>query len=199
MSSTRVPTKSTLLFIGLSLLVAVSYYVTGKLGLLLAIPPGFATAVWAPAGVPLAAVLLGGYRYAFGVFLGSFVTNIDISLSAFTQDTWHQALLVAAAIALGAALQACFGNFLIKRVLHYPNPLYTKRSIFLFALLSGPMSCLVNASISNFALWATSILPFARISINWLTWWIGDTIGVLIWERNIKVTNSQACATLYVL
>jgi len=43
----------------LSLLAAV-YFATAKLSLSLAIPPGYATAVWPPAGVALAAVLLVG-------------------------------------------------------------------------------------------------------------------------------------------
>ena len=38
--------------------MAAAYYVVGRLGLLLAIPPGFATAVWPPSGIALAGTLL---------------------------------------------------------------------------------------------------------------------------------------------
>ncbi len=40
--------------------VAAAYFAAGKLGLLLAIPPGYATAVWPPSGIALAAALLAG-------------------------------------------------------------------------------------------------------------------------------------------
>lgn len=38
--------------------VAAAYFVTAKISLLLAIPPGYATAVWPAAGIALAAALL---------------------------------------------------------------------------------------------------------------------------------------------
>ena len=38
--------------------IATAYWATGRLALLLAIPPGYATAVWPPAGIALAAFLV---------------------------------------------------------------------------------------------------------------------------------------------
>ena len=40
--------------------VAVAYWATARLGLLLAVSPGYACAIWPPAGVALAALLIGG-------------------------------------------------------------------------------------------------------------------------------------------
>ena len=59
--------------------VAAAYYVGGKAGLLLAIPPGYATAVWPPSGLALVAVLLHGYRVWPGVLLGSMLLNVEIT------------------------------------------------------------------------------------------------------------------------
>jgi len=59
--------------------VAIVYAVAGKLSLLLAIPPGYATAVWPAAGIALAAVLLCGYRVLPGVWIGSFLVNCNTS------------------------------------------------------------------------------------------------------------------------
>ncbi len=53
------------------ILFAAAYYLSGRLGLLLAIPPGYATAIWPPAGIALAVTLLRGYRVLPGVWLGS--------------------------------------------------------------------------------------------------------------------------------
>ena len=41
-------------------LIAVCYVVTGRLGLLLAVPPGYATAIFPPAGIAAAAMLTAG-------------------------------------------------------------------------------------------------------------------------------------------
>ena len=49
--------------------VALAYGVAARLTLFLAIPPGYATAVWPAAGIALAGVLLCGYRVWPGLVL----------------------------------------------------------------------------------------------------------------------------------
>ena len=48
------------------------YIVTGRLGLLLATPPGYATAVFLPAGIAVTATFVAGASALPGTFLGSF-------------------------------------------------------------------------------------------------------------------------------
>jgi len=48
-------------------LVATAYFAAAKLALLVAIPPGYATAIWPGSGIALAALLLGGNRLWPGV------------------------------------------------------------------------------------------------------------------------------------
>ena len=62
--------------------IATAYYLTGRLGLLLAIPPGYATAVWLPSGIALAAILIGGYRRWPGVLFASLLLNMAVSFEA---------------------------------------------------------------------------------------------------------------------
>ncbi len=47
-------------WIAWTLLVAVGYILAGRMGQLLAFPPNYATAIWPPSGIALAAVLLIG-------------------------------------------------------------------------------------------------------------------------------------------
>ena len=56
--------------------LAFAYFVTARLSLLLAIPPGYATAVWPPSGIALAAILLAGPRMWPGVWIGAALTNL---------------------------------------------------------------------------------------------------------------------------
>src|ERR687887_679084 len=60
--------------------IAAAYYAVGRLSLLLAIPPGYATAVFPASGIALAAALLRGYRVWPGILLGSFLINVWTSL-----------------------------------------------------------------------------------------------------------------------
>src|SRR5207245_6994480 len=66
----------------LVLVIATAYWVTGRLSLLLAIPPGYATAIWPASGIALAGVLLCGYGVWPGIVLGSFLVNIWSCLDA---------------------------------------------------------------------------------------------------------------------
>jgi len=63
--------------------LALAYALIGWLGLYLAVPPGYATAVFLPAGIAVAAVLIAGIESLAGVFAGSLLLNIWIGYSSF--------------------------------------------------------------------------------------------------------------------
>ena len=58
------------------LLLTVIYLIAGKLGLRLAFVNPSATAVWAPTGIALAALLVLGHQVWPGIFFGAFLVNI---------------------------------------------------------------------------------------------------------------------------
>jgi PAS domain S-box-containing protein len=157
--------------------MAVAYFVFGKLGLLLAIPPGYATAIWPPSGIALGALLLLGGRFWPAIWLGSFLTNISTS---FNPNATEQSLMVAAIVGGGAALQAVFGMKLIKRFIETPLQLIRERDILLFFILAGPVTHVVNATVGTTTLLIAGAIPPAALTANWWTWWTGDTIGALI-------------------
>jgi integral membrane sensor domain MASE1 len=65
----------------LLVVLAIAYFATAKTSLLLAIPPGYATAVWPPSGIALAALLLQGIRLWPGIWLGAAVANFTVEQS----------------------------------------------------------------------------------------------------------------------
>lgn len=143
-------------YLGLILLVAAAYAGSGRLGLLLAIPPGYATAVWPPSGIALAGMLVLGYRLWPGVWLGSFVVNLWPASDATQAVSVHSAA-VAAGLGVGATLQAASGAFLIHRFVGFPNPLNTEADVVRFFVLGGPVSCLVAATVGNMALFCLGV------------------------------------------
>ena len=162
------------------LYLALAYYITGTLGLFLAIPPGYATVVWPASGIALAGSLLFGYRTAVGIWLGSFLVNLSITTSSFSQPPGLEGLLIAAGIGLGAGLQAVLGGILIRRVVGFPNSLQKSGPILLFLALGGPVSCLVNATLGVTLLSLADLIQADEILYSWVTWWVGDTIGVIL-------------------
>jgi signal transduction histidine kinase/integral membrane sensor domain MASE1 len=174
-----------------NLAVGAAYWIAGRLGLLLAIPPGYATAVWPPSGFALAGILLWGYRALPGVWLGSFLINIGTSLDASSWDTFVESLLVPAAIASGATLQAALGTFLIRRFVGYTNLLVQELEVVWILVLGGPVACLVNASTGVGALTLRGLVPLDSALFNWWTWWVGDSIGVLVFTPLVLVWTAR--------
>src|SRR5215472_19309142 len=86
-----------------------AYVVCGRLGLLLAVPPGYATAVFVPAGIAVAAMFMAGPATLPGTFLGSFLLNVWVS-DAITQRLDATGVVSAFIIALASAAQAAVGG-----------------------------------------------------------------------------------------
>lgn len=161
------------------LLLAFAYLLAGRLALLLAIPPGFATAIFPPLGVSLAAVLLWGNPLLLGVFIGSVLLNTSISMASGGQLSFSM-VMVAAEIAVGSSLAAWIGASLIRKFVGFPNELMDEWSIFLFFVLGGPVASSVSATVGVASLCLNGVIPLSQVLYSWATWWTGDTIGVLI-------------------
>ena len=157
------------------LLLVLAYVVAGRLALLLAIPPGFATAIFPPMGIGLAATLLWGYRLLPGVLIGSTMLNLSIAPALDAG-----ALQIALGIALGSTLACALGAWLIRRHVGFPDSLTGERSIFLTLLLGGPLACLLSAGLGSGSLVLNGVIPAAQWPTSAWTWWVGDSIGVLI-------------------
>src|SRR5262245_38883422 len=59
-------------------LLAGAYWAAARVGLTLDAVSGFATLVWPPSGIALAAVVLGGPQVLPGVALGAFLANVYV-------------------------------------------------------------------------------------------------------------------------
>jgi len=162
-----------------ALFLAAAYVFFGWLGSLLAVPPGYATAVFPASGVALAALLLYGAPLAPGVWLGSFAMNLAIGYQGSRHVTATTAAL-AATIAIGSTAQALAGVWLIRRAIGFPNALDREKDIGLFLLLGGPLSCLVSATTGVTSLHLYGVIATDQYFQNWVVWWVGDAIGVVV-------------------
>lgn len=163
-------------------LIATAYFLAGRLGQLLAVPPSYATAIWPASGIAVTGVLLAGYRVWPGLFLGALLVNgwTPLSDADGIRDA-AEALLVPASISAGATLQALIGAFLVRRFVGFPNPLNQDNLILSFLALCGPVACLVGASWGVASLAAIGAIEGpSQLALNWWTWWVGDVIGVII-------------------
>ena len=158
--------------------LVVAYFVTGWLGLLVAIPPGYATAVWPASGIALAGILWWGARVWPGIWLGSFLVNVWVALTATNAEINVTSLAVAAAIAVGSTLQALLGAFLLQRWVGVGR-LFERGSTILAFVAVEALSCLLAPTWGVTSLCFAGIVDWTAFLDSWRTWWLGDLIGVL--------------------
>ena len=152
-----------------AVLLASVYYSAAKASLLLAIPPGYATAVWPPSGIALAALLILGKRCWLGVWIGAAAVNLTVE-SSFP---------AAAAIATGNTLEALAGTALIRRMIGPSNPFARGEDVVKFVAVAV-LSPLVAATTALAPLSLAHDLPGPELFRNWWTWWQGDAAGIVI-------------------
>jgi len=160
------------------LLLTVAYLVSGKLGLMLALPPGYVSPIFPPAGIAVAAALIGGRKPLPWIFIGSLLLNIWVGYSDSRQID-VLGFTVAAVIAIASMLQAAIGGWGLRRLIGYPVSFDHGAEVLCFMLLA-PVICLISASLSVSGLWVLGIIDSASFATNWAVWWVGDTLGLLV-------------------
>jgi len=157
-------------YLGQVSLLAAAYFAAAKASLMLAIPPGYATAVWPPSGIALAALLLLGTRVWPGVWLGAALVNLTVASSPFA----------ALAIGSGNTVEALAGATLVRRYIADAAPYFDRvRNVVKFVAVAALCST-AAATIGVSSLALEGALPWPNFLANWGTWWHGDTAGIII-------------------
>jgi PAS domain S-box-containing protein len=156
-------------YTGQVLALAAVYVVAGKLGLMMAPVSGFASLVWPPAGVSLAALVVGGYRLFPGIVIGAFATNL-----------WAGAPpLVASGIAVGNTLAAIAGTFGLRSIPGFRGSLDRFKDVVYLAVIAG-VSSVISATVGVASLTVGGIISAAGFAQAWRAWWAGDLLSALI-------------------
>jgi len=178
---------------------ALAYFVGAKLGLLLAVPPGYATPIDPAAGVALAGLLVFGYRAWPGVFLGSFFLDLSVSLQAGGAEDFALFLLPQAGIASAATIQAVFSAYLVRKFVVFPIAFKETMQVLSLLLLGGPIGCLAGAVLGVAVSLVVGRMAVENALYASVTWWTGNLFGVLVftplllvWARNPGRPNHKA-------
>jgi diguanylate cyclase (GGDEF)-like protein/PAS domain S-box-containing protein len=153
-----------------ALLLLLLYYIAGRAGLALAYINTSASAVWAPTGIALAAMLVFGRRFWPSILLGAFLVNIT------TAGSLPASLL----IAVGNTLEGMTGAWLVECYAGGRQTFDTVRNIVKFVLLGALAASMVSATVGVTALMLTGLANWAQYGPIWLTWWLGDASGAII-------------------
>jgi signal transduction histidine kinase len=149
--------------------LSIAYYFTARWGLKIGAVSVFATLIWPPTGIALAALILLGYRVWPGIFLAAFVVNF----------TTGAPVLAAFGMATGNTLEAFVGAYFLRR-LNFNYSLSRVRDVFSLVILAAFASTAVSASIGVGSLYLSGVVSRETFYPTWLAWWFGDMLGDLL-------------------
>jgi signal transduction histidine kinase len=171
------------------LAVAAAYFVAGRVGLSLAFVNSSTSAVWPPAGIAIASLLLGGVGLWPAVAAGAFFVNLTTSGS----------LAASIGISAGNTLEAISGAWLIRRFAGGARAFEDAARAFRAAALVTAGAAPVAATLGVWSLIVNGLAPFDSWPKVWVTWWLGDATGaitfgslVLLWARRPSVDAIRA-------
>jgi signal transduction histidine kinase len=148
--------------------LALLYIAGGRAGLQLDAVSGFATFVWAPSGIALAALLLFGLQLWPAITAGALVVNL-----------WTGApFLAALGIATGNTLEPVLATIILQRLGF--RGLARVRDVLLLFVVAAGFTTMISATIGTSSLMFAGLVPASRFAITWLSWWLGDAIADLI-------------------
>ena len=158
--------------------VAFSYLAAAKIGFGYAVVAEQITTVWAPTGIAIAALLLGGRRFWPAVWLGAFLAN-----ASTTAPLWSAAL-----IAAGNTLEAVLAAWALRRSKTFTSTLSRVADVLRFLIVAAALCTIVSATIGVSALCAAGVQQWTRFAELWFEWWFGDLLGAIIVAPAILAT-----------
>ncbi len=150
-----------------TLLLALAYFATGRLGLMLPAFGSNVTLIWLPTGIAVAALLRWGFGCWPGIALGAVAVNLAVGTS------WPVALGIAVGNTLGPLLAA----WVLRRLKFHPA-FDRSRDILLLAAAAA-LGMLVSSGLGAATLAVVGPLKPGTFAHAWLTWWGGDALGVI--------------------
>ncbi len=164
------------------LLAALAYYLAARAGLAFPYIKPNVSLLWLPTGIAVAALLRWGRTMSAAIYLSAFLINIFSGLSAVN------AAFIAAGNTLGPYL--CFW-LLRSRGFSFG---FSRRRDVLWLVLAAAIGMTVSASVGSLVMWQQGIIPAPGLV--WLSWWAGDTVGVLLAAPFLLSLSSHSFANL---
>lgn len=167
MGNPRIRAPRAVQVIGANVALALAYFGAARLGLDLASTTPSVTAIWAPTGIALAALVFGGRALVPGVLAGAFLANVTTDVPLYTT----------LGITIGNTLEAVVGAALFNR-LGGRADLGRLRDVLVLVVVAVT-STTVSASIGVASLHLGDAIADDTASV-WRLWWLGDIGGDLL-------------------
>ncbi len=150
------------------LAVTAGYFITGWLGLKLPYFGSHITLIWLPTGIAVAALTRWGVGMWPGVAMGALLVNLTIGSS----------LLLAVGTAVGNTLAPLMTAYWLRRVGF--DWAFRRQVDVVSFIVASAAGMLISATGGVLNLYLANLVTADGLGVAWLTWWIGDAVGLLL-------------------
>jgi signal transduction histidine kinase/ActR/RegA family two-component response regulator len=171
--------------ISLAQVVGVGFVFFGvaRLSYTLAALEGNIASVWFPSGVGVAALLLFGYQVIWGILLGSFANAVIVSSVSIDLST--------IGLVLADLVELLSTAYFVRRFIGGRYWFDRSHNVFRFILFAIGPGTMLGPIIGATTLCLASKVPWSDYGITWLTWWIADSIGILVFAPAVLVFSKR--------
>jgi PAS domain S-box-containing protein len=161
--------------------VAGAYFVAAAIGFRLAFIAEQITTVWAPTGIAIASLLLGGFRLSPGIWVGALVANLGTGAPPWT----------AVVIATANCLEAVSAVWWLRKVPQFDFGFRRIADVLAFVLIAAVVCTAISATVGVGTLCLAGVQPWSRFPILWFDWWLGDALGAVVVAPAILAVSGQ--------
>jgi integral membrane sensor domain MASE1 len=162
--------------------VAIAYVAAAAIGFRLAFVAEQITTVWAPTGIALAALLLGGIRLWPAIWIGALIANLGTGAPAWT----------AFLIATGNALEAITAVWWLRTLPRFECSFRRVSDVLAFVLIAAGSCTAISATVGVGTLCIAGVQPWHRFPALWFDWWLGDALGAMVVAPAILAASGHA-------
>jgi signal transduction histidine kinase len=145
------------------------YVLAGLLSFATMVNDGLASLVWAPTGISIATLMVAGYRYWPGVFIGATLTNFIVADN----------ILLGGIIGIGNTLEALLAVALIRRFTPMEKLFDGIRTTVIFIVSASLIAPIPSALAGAIGMLAFDIIELGHMRSVVGIWWLGDAMGAL--------------------
>lgn len=127
--------------------------------------------LWPPGGIGLVAVLLFGYRFLPGIFLGSFFINAFVFSLPIPRVMF---------VSIGAMVGTFVAAFVLKRFTSFRPTLSRTKDIILLSFISAPLGSLALATVAATAALLAHALPLSQYAVRWQVYFVSNFVSIVI-------------------
>lgn len=149
-------------------IVALAYFITAKLGLMVPYKESVATLIWLPTGIAVGAIMRWGNVSLPAIYIASVAVNISMGVPP----------LAALSIAISNTSAPFLTAYLLQKS-QFNFSLVSQKDIGLM-IGAALLSMLISATGGVLALYASDLVAAGNMISVWFIWWVGDSIGVLL-------------------